>query len=505
LLHAPPGSGPTTPPDDTVVDTAPPDSGGDSDAPATDTGDTAVEVPCASGWPGAPVALPLSLPDDGDGEVNNVEREFGVEVAAWANAGTNLVAVTGGGVMPYPSDDARGGLYALDGSAWSEPLLPTTTTPILRAEGVPAVLVAVGSTTLYESPREATWLESTIEGPDGDPLHETWLFSSMPVAPATTDDATAYFQADRGGSNGHFDCDGDGLDDYFVMDYEPKIYLAPMSGTYDPEDADVTFAQYLHGEAAVFHPEDHAALDLDGDGYLDLVWQHAVRLGDGSYESGYALKRGPLATRPAWTSYEGVLLIDLNTRSNELTTNSALTRNNLAVVGDITGDGVPDATLPFYSVDDGDANSHELFVLDRWIEGTESLSVLGNRLVGAPGEGEAVQLGALGASGGGDFDGDGQGDLVVFQYFTRLATGPIHRVYALPGPITGIVDLASAAHVIEPPCLSEDCYYESLTVATLVPDITGDGFDDTLVSVYSTHSHADLRSILWLYPGCDDW
>jgi len=272
------------------------------------------------------------------------------------------------------------------------------------------------------------------------------------------------------------DFDGDGYDDLAI------------SASNEPRPGGLFGAAYLVygsaganpnlGEAARFIDDDFsaqelaglavsAAGDVDGDGFADLL----IAIGSG--ETTYVVFGGPRLTGDvdlrALTGAGGrTAIFETPTRSNFI---SAPFRN-IAGIPDATGDGRPDLVIGHWpSIDTRGAVYLVRGQADRFSTATITLPPPLPPLPEGPVEAVFIDpsqrqlLGRLVA--GGDLDGDGISDLVIFGVKSL-------EYLVFYGPFHGVLTPADASAVI---LGTSDTVGPSLAVA----DVDGDSFADILI------------------------
>jgi hypothetical protein len=392
------------------------------------------------------------------------------------------------------------GAYLLSAADWRSEGLPVTARPLVTGTDENRLNPRVGGlTTLEAAPGEASWFrEGDIEGRAGtDVLTTYWLFASTPGVPVDPADADASIDARYEHGSHYGDLDGDGLDDTWIEGRPGRAFLAPYSGAYAWEDSDFSMPEDVGDATGFFMPMYAGLLDLDHDGYTDILWGHHP----GEVDT-VAFKRGPFTGAEAWSApdgtFEGSEGTDLATNSQDMGTYAG---GNPAPVGDVTGDGAPDAVVGFEPMGYDDTGPVILYVLDRAPRGAEALESLAIRVVGPAGQSpENGYNRSIGPAGLGDFNGDGWGDLVLALAKVDYSEGSSHRAYVLAGPLDGTLLAEEAPTVIDIPATAKPSVTTS--GALLVPDLDLDGLDDVLVS---TGESMERPATLWLYPGCEDW
>ncbi len=497
------------PPADTAAepgDTVPVNDDSEGRPEETGNDETGGEEPaCAPGELGEADGLPLRRSEDvEDPETGFAAWSFSYGVLPAVSLGNQRVWVTtnyGWYADTRPNWD---GAYLLDATDWQDSLLGPDILPTFYMEDpVGAQMIAGGLTVDSGSPGEAVWVSTPSTEADEWDGTRLWVSAANPtrgVDLASWAAAEVWVASREADESGFGDYDGDGLDDALLPGYQTIILLAPFAGTLSDADADVVFPERLSGGVADFRPTDHAALDLDGDGYLDLVWKQANGERDDHTQFDLMFKRGPVATDPVWDTPDAVFVDEVSRMPHADGPSSLTQYSSVRAVGDVTGDGLVDATATYGYDGGGEPGSSSLFVIDRLPEGTGAILDLETRLVGALGDDpSSPDVSALGSGGGGDVNGDGFGDLVAFQQSTELASGSEHRAYVVTGPLSGLVLLEESGVQVRLPHDTGSTYERN--TAALLPDFDGDGMDDVIVNVVDGTNPGTA----WLFPGCSDW
>ena len=449
-------------------------------------------------------ALRLSATVD-ESDLGEAAYSFGYAVFSERSSEAARLWVTTSYVWYADTHPSWEGAYLLDSSAWDgDGVLGSEARPTLYGEdGVHAVMVATGLNLDSEVRRMGGFAVTTPSNYDDEyDGSYIWLAASPPTR--ATDliawsDAAIHAESGEGQTSTFADLDGDGLDDVIVPGYPTRIFLSPMAGSVVDADADVALPAILSGGVAHFWPTSAAAADLDDDGYLDLVWKQAV--GERDYHTQFDLffKRGPIARD--WDAPDA-RIVDEVSALPELSLGSSNTQySTVRAVGDVSGDGRPDVTASFSYDAGGRDGSGSLIVVESLPEGAVALEDVPTRLVGIPGElADEPTRSNLGSGGSGDVNGDGMDDLVVFQAHTDLYDGDQRRVYIVPGPLIGLTLLEETGAQIRLPLVAGATNHRN--VATVVPDLDGDGLDDVIVNVIDG---GDLPGVVWLFAGCEQW
>lgn len=487
-----------------------PRPGADSGLPDTaidSGGDTSTPEGCGPGVLSEEDGRPLRLSETANGgtDIEIAAYWFGTSTLPdyttnpgklWVSTGANWYADT------RPNWD---GAYLLDGTAWDGDgvLGPDARPTLFLDDGIAhTAMVATGLT--MNSATQKGGFAITTPGTSNDDLDGSyiWLANSAPTR--ATDliawaDVEIFVEAFMGDESTFADLNGDGLDDVLVPGYETRIFLSPMTGSVFDDDADFVFPAILPDEVAPFQPTSAAAVDLDHDGYLDLIWKQPAGERDNHTQFDLLFKRGPIARD--WDAPDARIVDEVSALPENSWGSSYTQSSTVRAVGDVTGDGYADVTATFSYDAGGRDGSGSLIVIEAWPEGTVALEDVPTRLVGVPGDiPDMPSHSNLGSGGSGDVNGDGVDDLVVFQAYTGLYSGDERRVYIAPGPLSGLVVLEDASVQVRLPRGAGATNEHN--AATVVPDLDGDGLDDVLVNAVDG---GDLPGVVWLFAGCDAW
>lgn len=290
----------------------------------------------------------------------------------------------------------------------------------------------------------------------------------------TTDLSTAAarlegeFVLDKAGSNvGGGDFDGDGDQDLFVSASDSDlggraagavyVFTEPVSGLGSVGDAQAR----IIGEEAEDYLGSHDGVaspgDVDGDGVDDLLMgaygqdgeAGAVYLFHGPFEGDIDASEADAVLRgEAPADFAGI---------------------NVAVPGDMDGDGVPDLLLG-----GGHSVGGIAYLVYSPVSGAMSLADADNRLL-AVGSEDAASYGLAGA---GDVDADGNPDIGVGAWYPGTSLTSAGCVYVLLGPIVGgTSSLADSDATLQGETVGDGAGQNVAGVG----DVDLDGYDDLLL------------------------
>ncbi|MCK6531283.1 FG-GAP-like repeat-containing protein, partial [Myxococcota bacterium] len=288
--------------------------------------------------------------------------------------------------------------------------------------------------------------------------------------------ADVYLVGEQGGDRAghavaHADLDGDGYQDLLVgaPGYPGGlsagalyVVYGPVWGTIDLSLADARIEGEAAGDLAGYSVS--GAGDLDGDGNEDvLVGAPGVGVVGGKEGAAYVLY-GPLTGT-------GSLATAGAKMTGEAMGDGAGTA--VAAAGDVNGDGSPDLAVgaPFYDGRGVDSGAAYLVLGPVW--GVMDLSLADATLMG-PRRGEQAGW----SLAGGDFDGDGRGDLLVGAPGSRAGGPGSGAAYLARGPVLGRRNLGTVAAAT---LVGEGPQDQAGWSVASAGDVDGDGADDVLV------------------------
>lgn len=195
------------------------------------------------------------------------------------------------------------------------------------------------------------------------------------------------------------DADGDGLADLLITSDVSTasalyVYASPISGYLETGDADATIARHSLGRYVGDHPV--AGVDLDSDGYTDLLVDDSTYPGGAEPQGEALILHGPFAGDYDLSSVDATLVGE--DAGDEAS-------SSLAAPGDLDGDCVPDLVIGAQM--GGSEDRGTVYVEFGPFSGTMLLADAPIRLHG---DNPDAQLG-LDVGGGGDLDGDGLPDI----------------------------------------------------------------------------------------------
>ncbi len=263
----------------------------------------------------------------------------------------------------------------------------------------------------------------------------TYVFSD-PSGSLTTADADAFLGppgaselAGRGGAIG--DLDADGWDDAIVGAYGSNtVYIFNgATGSTDPADSVViTHTGSVNFGIAV------AAGDLDGDGQDDLVVGATTHDSSSLNDVGAAyVFYGPLTGTLDESDADAVL---------EGTGGGDQAGGMLAFVGDVVGAGLDTLAIGARYNDDGGSDAGAVYLVTGILSGEVALSSVDAVLTGA-----AADDNSWDAHGIGDVNADGTDDIVVGAFKYDTTDNNVGGAFILYGPVTS-GSLSASDHIL---------------------------------------------------------
>lgn len=263
------------------------------------------------------------------------------------------------------------------------------------------------------------------------------------------------------------DVDGDGISDYIV-------------GAPGP------FFNRIPGRAVVYSGVDHTPIhdlsgaprfgtavtgigDADGDGYDDFaVGVEAYGTSPGAlYDgTGRVIVYSGQSGQPIW-SRDGFNAGDL-------------LGAGAGRVDDLDGDGHDDLVVAAWGADGGNGRAYVFSAVDG--------SLIFELAPGEPGGG--YTFGQFFASGAGDIDADGIGDIFIGDYAAFNGAG---RAYVYSGAD------GSVLHIFRPEAAGDG----GVGPGRGIPDIDGDGHDDLIVAAYTSSAGVEGGGKVYIYSGAD--
>jgi len=263
------------------------------------------------------------------------------------------------------------------------------------------------------------------------------------------------------------DLDGDGVSDLLVAGARSAWLV------HGPFDADRELAS---AEASFTPGSTIGALapvgDHNGDGIGDLL----LAAPDTDATVGYVLSGAAAGA----TALDGALATLVASRS--------FNASSAAGLGDIDGDGLPDAAIVNASGTETRSAQGIVYVLAGPVSGAVALPEVETRLLGE----QAAAGTGMHVTAAGDLDADGYADILVGGPALDSGGTDAGGLWLVRGPVTTLVDLAAADWSVR-----GDTAYTGLGRAVTPLDIDGDGRLDLLVGgARDTSSRGDVRVFL---------
>ena len=222
--------------------------------------------------------------------------------------------------------------------------------------------------------------------------------------------------------------------------------------------------------------------DMDGDGVADLAIGARYNDDSGSSNSGsvYVFTSSPSG---ALTASDADL---------QITGAAASDQNGWAVAlhGDFDNDGYDDLVT---SAVGADSSTGAIYVFSGPLTGIVSASTADATLTG---EATSDQAGRSIANGS-DLNGDGFDDLVIGAYGNDTGGNNAGAVYAVHGPLSGSIGLASADAVF----VGNGTGQTAGTAVAAGGDLDGDGLEDALIGAPGDDTASSNAGATWLWAG----
>ena len=299
-----------------------------------------------------------------------------------------------------------------------------------------------------------------------------------------------------GGSlSGAGDVDGDGHDDVLVGSVlndeggewagAAYLVLGPVTGTLDLSGAAAKLVGEEEGDRAAYDLS--GAGDVDGDGRDDLL----VGAPDND-EAGDAAGAAYLVLGPVTGTFD-LALADAKLVGEEERDFAGI---SVSDAGDVDGNDHDDLLIGSINREGGQAGAAYLVLGP--VTGTLDLSSADAKLV--IGDESEICCGtwAYDVSRAGDVDGDGHSDLLVGAYYAVGISVQPGAAYLVLGPVTGTVDLFSAADAKLMGEARNDWAGCSVSDAG---DVDSDGHDDVLVGALQNSDGAIGAGAAYLVRG----
>jgi hypothetical protein len=281
------------------------------------------------------------------------------------------------------------------------------------------------------------------------------------------------------------DCDGDGNDDILVGAPQDDMgrstntgsvyyFRGPLSGSYLTSDADAQ----LYGDTSNDDVgRDFAGVgDTNGDGFDDFLVGVGPDDDNGSGSGSAYLIEGPLTASDVLRTASAA----------ELTGESSSDEAGSAVAGpgDVDGDGYDDLLIGAPSASTGG----RAYLVTSRVSGLMTLADADTIFSGASSGDEA----GASVAGIGDFDGDGNRDLLIGAYGNDDGGSGAGIGYVIFDTSPGNVDLGDTAQLIGDAG-------DAVGVSVAGPgDVNGDGVPDLFIGGYEDDNVGDSAGAAWL-------
>jgi len=268
----------------------------------------------------------------------------------------------------------------------------------------------------------------------------------------------------------------------------------PVSGDLDLDDADVRLHATSYYDGAGWSVD--GGLDATGDGVPDLLLGATdLSLDQATYLGGAHLVDGTT------TGLHGLDKASITLLGGQ---DSANTGSSVALVPDMTGDGIDEVIIgsPMYDEVGSDGasfpNTGHAYLLVGPVTGF--IDLVNDADATFEGEHAGDQAGAC-VAGPGDLTGDAYGDILIGAPSAGNSTeqGP-GRVYLIQGPFTsddGYLGYAASA-TFEGPTDDDEA---GLCSAAGAGDMDDDGHQDVILGAYSHDANGSQAGSAWLYLG----